>query len=177
MSVLYYAADSGNLELVRILVKLRDKDKAGGSDRTPLWAASRKGHLTVVTFLVEQGADVEKADNSGWTPLIVASIYGRLEVVRYLLENGANIDKATDLGKTPLHYAVQYGHLETAKLLMVYGADLNARTDSGLLPIDMGPLGNEEIKQAIRDEPKRRIDHGHKRATELGWFTWKWRGI
>ena len=24
----------------------------------------------------------------------------------------------------------------------------------------------EQIKQAIRDEPRRRMDHGHKRATE-----------
>ena len=34
----------------------------------------------------------------------------------------------------------------------------------GQLPIDFAL--NEEIKQAIRDEPRRRMDHGHKRATE-----------
>ena len=49
-------------------------------------------------------------------------------------------------------------------LLMVYGADLNARTDDGDLPIDVADT--EEMKQAIRDEPRRRMDHGHKRATE-----------
>ena len=47
---------------------------------------------------------------------------------------------------------------------MVYGADLDVRTDNGDLPIDM--TDTEEIKQAIRDEPRRRMDHGHKRATE-----------
>ena len=30
----------------------------------------------------------------------------------------------------------------------------------------MGYRNTEEIKQAIRDEPRRRMDHGHKRATE-----------
>ena len=49
-------------------------------------------------------------------------------------------------------------------LLMSYGADLNARTDDGHLPIDVART--ESIKQAIRDEPRRRMDHGHKRATE-----------
>ena len=49
-------------------------------------------------------------------------------------------------------------------LLMSYGADLNARTNRGQLPIDIA--FTEEIKQAIRDEPRRRMDHGHKRATE-----------
>ena len=49
-------------------------------------------------------------------------------------------------------------------LLMSYGADLNARTNDGELPIDHART--EEMKQAIRDEPRRRMDHGHKRATE-----------
>ena len=49
-------------------------------------------------------------------------------------------------------------------LLMSYGADLNARNINGQLPIDLART--EEIKQAIRDEPRRRMDHGHKRATE-----------
>ena len=48
---------------------------------------------------------------------------------------------------------------------MVYGADLNARNCHYWLPIDV-PGATEEIKQAIRDEPRRRMDHGHKRATE-----------
>ena len=62
-------------------------------------------------------------------------------------------------------YAACYGQLETAKLLMVYGADLNARTNDSRLPIDVAL--NEEIRQAIRDEPRRRIDEAPgKRATE-----------
>ena len=51
-------------------------------------------------------------------------------------------------------------------LLMSYGADLNARTNDGDLPIDMAIRNTEEIKQAIRDEPRRRMDHGYKRATD-----------
>ena len=51
-------------------------------------------------------------------------------------------------------------------LLMRYGADLNARDDSGKLPIEM-PRATEEIKQAIRDEPRRRMEEAPgKRATE-----------
>ena len=50
---------------------------------------------------------------------------------------------------------------------MIYGADLDARTNNGLLPIDVGHLNTEEIKQAIRDEPRRRLDEAPgKRATE-----------
>ena len=49
-------------------------------------------------------------------------------------------------------------------LLMSYGADLNARTNRGQLPIDVART--EEMKQIIRDEPRRCMDHSHKRATE-----------
>ena len=68
---------------------------------------------------------------------------------------------------TPLHRAARNGKLEIARLLMSYGADLNARTRSGELPIDMRGNNTEEIKQAIRDEPRRRMDEAPgKRATE-----------
>ena len=73
-------------------------------------------------------------------------------------------DNGTSFGLTPLHVAAANNHLETAKLLMVYGANLSARTDGNYLPIDLA--ANEEIKQAIRDEPRRRMDHGYKRSTE-----------
>ena len=110
---------------------------------------------------------MEKADGNGWTPLIIASGHGHLDVVRLLLEHGANWDKGDNGGYTSLHYAAFYGRLDIAKLLMVYGADLNARTNGGRLPIDMGYQNTEEIKQAIREEPRRRIDEAPgKRATE-----------
>ena len=68
-------------------------------------------------------------------------------------------------GFTPLHDAAREGHLEIAKLLMSCGADLNARTNDGELPIDIA--ATEEIRQAIRDEPRRRMDEAPgKQATE-----------
>ena len=52
-------------------------------------------------------------------------------------------------------------------LLMSYGADLNARNNDGKLPIEVGYHNTEEIKQAIYDEPRRRMDEAPgKRATE-----------
>ena len=51
---------------------------------------------------------------------------------------------------------------------MSYGADLNAKTNDGHLPIAI--TRNEEIRQTIRDEPRRRMDEAPgKRATEQDW--------
>ena len=164
---LYDAAKEGNLERVQLLVEQgAEKDETfGDRQETALCVAAEKGHLDIIRYLVEQGSDIEKPDSYDWTPLINLSFSGHLEVARYLLEQGANRDKTIHCGWTSLHLAANYGHLEITKLLMVYGADLNARDNDGLMPIDM-PGATEEIKQAIRDEPRRRMDHGHKRATE-----------
>ena len=98
---------------------------------------------------------MEKADNDGHTPLINAARSGCLDMARYLLEQGADRDKASDFGSTPLHLAANRNRLRMVKLFMVYGADLNARTNRGHLPIDLAR--SEEIEQAIRDEPRRRL--------------------
>ena len=166
-SALWYAAYSGHLGIVQLLLEHgADIDKASYDGQTPLYIASCTGHLPIVQLLAEQGADMEKANSIGENPLINASCNGDIEVARYLLEQGADRDKACNDGYTPLHSAANYGHLEIAKLLMVYGADLNARNRQGALPIDMA-RNHEEIKQAILDEPRRRMDEAPgKRATE-----------
>ena len=162
---LHDAVKEGDLERVKSLVEQGvDKDMVGDHGLTSLNLASWKNHLLVVQYLIEQGASLDKADNTGQTSLSGAAHCGHLELTRYLLEQGADRDKADNDGMTPLHFAAQHGHLETAMLLMSYGADLNATTHYDELPIDLA--GTEEIKQAIRDEPRRRMDHGLKRATE-----------
>ena len=159
------AVQNNNMERVRLLVEQGDdKDKGDSDGRTPLFYASLKGYLDVAQYLVEQGAILDKITEDKWTPLFAAVAFGELEVTRYLLEQGADRDKTNSHGFTPLHYAARQGHLEIAMLLMSYGADLNARSNNDVLPIDVAD--SEEMKQAIRDEPRRRMDHGHKRATE-----------
>ena len=80
---------------------------------TPLIWATNNGHLPVVEYLMERGADIEASDavshvtmkpltrhaspyprmnQNGVTPLLSAAIGGRLSVVEYLLERGANIE-------------------------------------------------------------------------------------
>ena len=99
---------------------------------------------------------MDKTVAYGRTPLLCAAADGYLEVT-YLLEQGADRDKADNCGSAALHLAAICGHLVTAMLRMSCGADLNARNDRARLPIHFARNG---------DEPRRRMDHGHKRATE-----------
>ena len=137
-----------------------DENETTNCDRTAMFHAAKEGHLAIVRLLLEHGgADLEKSDSYGNSPLMVATWKGHVDVVCYLLEQGANVNKADDHGCTSLHEAASEGHLEIAKLLMLYGAELNVKSDEGELPIDLAD--DEEMIQAISDEFKRRMDHGH----------------
>ena len=142
-----------------------DKNETADLGRSAMWYAAYQGHLAILQLLVEQGGDMEKADHYGRNPLLMASLKGNLEAVRHLLEQGANRDTTSNSGWTPLHWAAENEHIDVAKLLMVYGADLDARTmNFNQLPIDQ--VRSIEMLEAIRDEPRRRMDHGYKRTTE-----------
>ena len=162
---------SGNLERIKIFLGwMKSVDRFFGLPdemhvlRLHLvkYVAISKGHTAI-------GADLNNgiAPTRGTTitPLSAAIYLGELEAARYLLDQGEDRDKVNSSGETPLHQAVDWGKLEITKLLMIYGADLNATTNDGRLPIDIAR--NQEMKQAIRDEPRRRMDHGFKRAIEL----------
>ena len=168
MDALFDAVKFGDLERVTLLVEQgidQNQKIAGGIMEGAVFFAAQSNHLNVLRYLVEQGTSMEWTSAMGWTPLHIASALGLVEVTQYLLEQGANRDKTDVFGDTPLHNAADGAQLETAKLLMLYGADLNAKNIRGLLPIDM--TDSEEVKQAIRDETRRRMDEAPgKRAFE-----------
>ena len=51
------------------------------------------GHLEIVKYLVENGANINEKNKDGDTPLICASINGHLEIVKYLCQNGDNVNE------------------------------------------------------------------------------------
>ena len=51
---------------------------------TPLRGAARFGHLEIVRFLVENGADVNARNHIDNTPLMAASYHGHAAIVSYL---------------------------------------------------------------------------------------------
>ncbi|XP_031787404.1 protein fem-1 homolog C isoform X1 [Nasonia vitripennis] len=118
---LWCAAVSGKLPVLKCLISNGAKVNAvSDSGSTPVRSACFMTHLDIVSYLVENGADILKTNHNGGTCLI--NSVQSVELCTFLLKHGADVN-ATDIqNKTALHYAIQEHRFETTKLLLDYNA-------------------------------------------------------
>lgn len=173
------AAKAGDLETVQRIVlnnphtvNCRDLD---GRHSTPLHFAAGYNRVSVVEFLLENGAEVHVSDKGGLVPLHNACSYGHYEVTqrmvgelwhlnKYFLHNfllkfkvtellvkhGANVNVA-DLWKfTPLHEAAAKGKYEIVKLLLKHGADPTKKNRDGATALDLIREGDQDVADLLR---------------------------
>lgn len=96
-----------------------------------------EGHLEMVKFLIDQGANVNSTSDDGHTALHLAARSGNLDIVKYLLELGVDVNCEQELGRTALHLAAEMGNLDTVKYLIVCGADVNSRSNDGYMALNL----------------------------------------
>lgn len=77
---------------------------ADAQGRTPLSAAARMGHQSMVAHLLARGADPDGGGGEQ-APLLLAQKHGRGECVRALIEGGASLDVRDAEGRTALERA------------------------------------------------------------------------
>jgi len=126
------AAHKGDIEKIKEFVKNRIDVNANNPRQvgnTALIEASKGGHLEVVEYLVDNGADVNVESEHGWTALLVASLDGHIEVIKYLVEKGADINHQERVYyNTALQLASQMGRIEIVEYLIRNGADTSKMT-------------------------------------------------
>jgi hypothetical protein len=108
-----YLALAGRADLVALRQLLAQHpdwlNKRGPHNRTLLWEATRRGKLTAVRWLVEQGAELDATGcyNSEsyvqLTPFCAALYYHRTDIATYLRTQGTQLDifRAAWLGDLP----------------------------------------------------------------------------
>ena len=151
---LIVAVQSGNLDCVKLLLNYKADIEAQGegfrypefvrlgdgyleSDLVcmgtgpPLLFAAANGHLDILSYLFEQGANVNASSSSDdmWnTPLIVALKTGYIDAFTFLIDKGADVNLPDYQGYTALHYAVKSENFDALSCLVHNGADVNLFT-------------------------------------------------
>ncbi len=130
-----------------------------------LIAAARRGDLTTVTTLLEQGADVHAADTRGVTALIAAAYANEVEIAELLIAAGADVNIQDDTQQSAYLIPTADGGLEFLQLTLANGGDvhsLDSYNGTGL--IRAADRGHVEI---IAELLKTDIDIDH--VNRLGW--------
>ena len=129
---LHYAALCGLDTIVKFLVIKHSQDvhARGFNDKsTALHLASRKGHIEVARFLLDNGADANARDKHKSTPLHLATKGGHVGVVRVLLDRGADATAKDELGATPPYLAHLLGQVEVTNVYLELGVRLVGDTE------------------------------------------------
>ncbi|KAL3125270.1 hypothetical protein niasHT_000681 [Heterodera trifolii] len=132
MTPLYSAVRHANLELCRVLIaRGANVDLGTDSAITPLMiAACDRSQTEIVTFLVENGANINLQNGDGATALMYACYQGNVDIVRLLLSHGANVELTDFTGYFALMTAAIGGSLEVCRLLVEeWAADVNQQTN------------------------------------------------
>ena len=121
------AADESPLMLASLqgLTELAQKLVAKGADvNKPGWAplhyASTKGHLAIMTLLLDNHAYIDAASPNGTTPLMMAAFYGTPSAVKLLLEAGADPLLKNVQGLSAIDFAQRASRQESADIIAAF---------------------------------------------------------
>lgn len=133
-------AATGELEKIKKLISQQSflKKKAfinqlGVNGYNALHAACLNGHLSVVKYLLEQGANPHQTSDQGYLPFhfAVEKTHAHSpELLTLLIKAGCAVNATGPYGITPLHTAAFFGNVEGAKLLLTLGASVNAKENT-----------------------------------------------
>lgn len=109
-TALHIAASKGYLDMLLVLLyKAGTKrvDIRDNNNRTPLFYAVEKKHLSVAQFLVKAGADFRIKNTEGMNLLHAASRRGSIELVKWLVKIGISLNEQDKYGWTALMWAAE----------------------------------------------------------------------
>lgn len=140
------AAERGDGILVKKLLTEKDPDTFTFGLRLAVANAVQKGHVHIITLLMEHGAKADPGylpnyNYDHYTPVQDAAKSGKTAILAILLEDpNIQLNARDEKGASALHYAVVNGDILAVKLLLERGADVNNMSHSeykrGSIPED-----------------------------------------
>lgn len=147
------AVVGGNLEIVKFLhqsggnINAEDKSKISILYHAVSYSGNEgKDRVTIVQYLIDNGADVNTKQQHNYTALMRAAAIEQLEVLKILLGKGAKVNERANNKTSALLEAVKSGYdyetdkqnpnaLEAIRLLLEAGANVNLADEKGIKPL------------------------------------------
>lgn len=160
-SVLLYAAQSGNSEIVKEILQyhpnLEARDNQGRTAMFVVGEFRRRDRertpVECIRLMAQAGADVNARDNRGNTPL--HENYS-VDVEQELLKLGADVNARNKDGETPIFTNLDD---ESVSLLIQHGADLSIRNNKGEDIVQVAEKYGTTRQEALRKAIERRVQH------------------
>ncbi len=174
------AADKGDVEQVKMLLKLKAKldERNWTRDETALFSAAENNNTEIVKLLVQAGANpnlgrelrgrtVMGHVSDQLSPLMLTCKHGNLEMAELLVKAGAEINAKDSAGWPPLFYAARSNSPKIIRMLVAAGADITVKDEFGIT--DFSSL--KTFTKFLFPQPKNAYDHalelGNKEAAEV----------
>ncbi|MDD9899988.1 MAG: hypothetical protein OXT65_03315 [Alphaproteobacteria bacterium] len=137
---------------------------------TPLMLAARQGINSLVTALLDQGANVnERGGHGHWAPLVLATRNNNPVTTTTLLERGANVNTADGDGFTALMDMAVHNQIGVVSLMIEKGVNLDAKSKSGKTAEDIAKgNGHKELETMLAGERIRRTVAAFQKAADAG---------
>lgn len=159
---IHYAAQSGRLDILRMLVKdMQYADRDNDRGETPLHYAAHSGHLACVVALVdcrnrEPLCDAGIVDKTGRSLLMHACVSGHLDLCNMLLQNREgdhpymklpqlDVNHQDTMGVTALSTAAREGQWHLLPSLVIAGANLMAKDNDGFTALHWAATEDEAL--------------------------------
>ncbi|XP_052065741.1 uncharacterized protein LOC127705457 [Mytilus californianus] len=143
-----------NLDVLKKMVELgADVKSKGTNGNTALHVVVEKKKFSkdIVSFLLQNGADINAMNDPKETPLILCmkrgSNYATVDNISFLLENGANANSCADGSNSALLEAISFESFHVASALIDHQANLK----------HIGENGNTVLHALFSKENKREI--------------------
>ncbi|WP_218959063.1 ankyrin repeat domain-containing protein [Baaleninema simplex] len=117
-SAIEAATKLNNIEIVTLLLSVKNADPNQWYMRSPLAIAIDNEFLDIADLLIEHGADVNINPDMDMTPLMCAVSINNLQLVKRLIDAGADVNAAGKESNPPLSIAASSGYKEIYEYLL-----------------------------------------------------------
>lgn len=139
MSPFLAACKRGDLDLVRHFVEQigNDINECWKDGITGLMLAAIDGNFQLVSYLLDNRAEIDRVTDMKWTALMFAAMAGKTDCVGLLIARGANVTLINVAGESALTLACIAGSHECVSILIKSGADINIIDNFNWSPIQI----------------------------------------